>query len=48
MAIATKVKTNTPIKSSSLPDDFLTQIANNISVDKGQNVNHGEKLLEMA
>ena len=33
MAIATKVKTNTPIKSSSLPDDFLTQIANNISVD---------------
>ena len=33
MAIATKIKTNTPVKSSFLPEDFQNQIANNLTVD---------------
>ena len=41
MAIATKIKTNTPVKSSFLPEDFQNQIANNLTT-----VNNPEEKIE--
>ena len=41
MAIATKIKTNTPTHSSFLPEDFKNQIANNMS-----SVNEPEEKIE--
>ena len=41
MPLATKVITNTPIKSSFLPEDFQNQIANNLTT-----VNNSEEKIE--